>query len=207
MEIANETSIQKKLLIGIVLPNKKYSTELNDFINWCLENPHIEIRCIVSLPLENYKKGIAVFWQKILWKIILSLEGFLATTFNRNNEPLLNNFHALEKIKKIPIDSLSYQRIEQLNPVKECDLDLLVAFELNDYCKHLRNQSKLGLLGFHHTECADQSNYPLYFEEVLKKKNKTNFSIIQMMPKMQNAKLIREGSFVTRGLFLSNKKM
>ena len=27
-----------------------------------------------------------------------------------------------------------------------------------------------------------------------------------MMPKMQNAKLIREGSFVTRGLFLSNKK-
>jgi len=206
MEMPNETSILKKLTLGIILPKKKYSKDLNNFMNWCLENPHIEIKCIVSLPLESYKTKISLYGRNILWKIILSLESFFSIAFYRKNNATLKNYNDLEKVKKISVDSPSSQNIKQLKSIKECSLDLLVAFELNDCCEYLKDLSKLGLLGFHHAEHAEKSNYPIYFEEVIKKKNKTNFTIIQMMPKVQDARLITRGSFITHGLFLSNRK-
>ena len=66
--------------------------------------------------------------------------------------------------------------------------------------------SRLGLLSFYHDEQNKNFEYPICFEEVLKKQNKTSFNILHVAPKTQKVERILKGSFVTHNFFLTNQR-
>jgi hypothetical protein len=45
---------EKKLHIGIILPDTKFSKELSALVDWCLDDPRIEVDCLVTLMPKQY---------------------------------------------------------------------------------------------------------------------------------------------------------
>ena len=195
---------EKKLHIGIILPDTKFSKELSALVDWCLDDPRIEVDCLVILPSMNHKKNIINLFQRALWRTTMSFENFFAKGSNQNIDSLNGDFDAWDKIKKIKIDPSGDQAKQNIDELKSCDLDLLIAFELNETSQVISQASKLGLLSFYHDEQNQKFEYPLCFEEVLKKQNKTGFNILHVAPKTQKVERILKGSFVTHGFFLTN---
>ena len=83
---------------------------------------------------------------------------------------------------------------------------MLIAFELNKPSQILSQASRLGLLSFYHDEQNQQFKYPICFEEVLKKQNKTSFNILHVAPQTQKVMRILKGSFITHSFFLTNQR-
>ena len=69
---------EKKLHIGIILPDAKLSKELSVLVDWCIDNPRIEVDCLVTLPPRHHKKNIITLFQKVLWKIVIGFESYFA---------------------------------------------------------------------------------------------------------------------------------
>jgi hypothetical protein len=197
---------EKKLHIGIILPDAKLSKELSVLVDWCLDNPRIEVDCLVTLPPRHHKKNIIALFQKVLWKIVIGFESYFAKDLKQNIDSLIQDFDAWDNIKKIKIGPSGDQAKQNISELLEYDLDLLVAFELSKPSQKLSQASRLGLLSFDHDEQNQKFEYPLCFEEVLKKQNKTSFNILHVAPKTQKIERILKGSFVTHGFFLTNQR-
>tara|TARA_B110000027_G_C16117529_1_gene300975 strand:- start:711 stop:2366 length:1656 start_codon:yes stop_codon:yes gene_type:complete len=197
---------KKKLHIGIIFPDTKFSKELSALVDWCLDDPHIEVECLVTLPPRHHKKNIISLFQKVLWKMVIGFENFFAKDSSQNINILIKDFDARDKIKKIKFDSSGDQAKQNISELKEYDLDLLIAFELNKPSQILSQASRLGLLSFYHDEQNQQFKYPICFEEVLKKQNKTSFNILHVAPQTQKVMRILKGSFVTHSFFLTNQR-
>jgi len=197
---------EKNLHIGLILPNTKFSKEFSALVDWCLNHPRIEVECLVTLPPRHHKKNIITLFQKILWKMVIGFESFFVKDSSQNVDILIQNFDAWDKIKKIKFDSSGDQAKQNISELKEYDLDLLIAFELNKHSKILSQASRLGLLSFYHDEQNQKFEYPLCFEEVLKKQNKTSFNILHVASKTQKVERILKGSFVTHSFFLTNQR-
>ena len=197
---------EKKLHIGIILPDTKFSKELSALVDWCLDNPRIEVDCLVTLAPRHHKTNITTLFQKVLWKMVITFESFFAKNLNPKIDSLIQDFDAWDKIKKIKIDPSSEQAKQNISELKEYDLDLLIAFELSKASQIMSQASRLGLLSFYHDEQSQKFEYPLCFEEVLKKQNKTGFNILHVAPKTQKVERILKGSFVTHNFFLTNRR-
>ena len=197
---------EKKLHIGIILPDTKFSKELSVLIDWCLDDPRIEVDCLMTLMPRHHKKNITTLFQKVLWKMVITFESFFAKNLNPKIDSLIQDFDAWDKIKKIKIDPSSEQAKQNISELKEYDLDLLIAFELSKASQIMSQASRLGLLSFYHDEQSQKFEYPLCFEEVLKKQNKTGFNILHVAPKTQKVERILKGSFVTHNFFLTNRR-
>ena len=197
---------EKKLHIGIILPDAKLSKELSVLVDWCIDNPRIEVDCLVTLPPRHHKKNIITLFQKVLWKIVIGFESYFAKDLKQNIDSLIQDFDAWDNIKKIKIGPSGDQAKQNISELLEYDLDLLVAFELSKPSQKLSQASRLGLLSFDHDEQNQKFEYPLCFEEVLKKQNKTSFNILHVAPKTQKIERILKGSFVTHGFFLTNQR-
>ena len=197
---------EKKLHIGIILPDTKFSKELSVLIDWCLDDPRIEVDCLMTLMPRHHKKNITTLFQKVLWKMVITFESFFAKNLNPKIDSLIQDFDAWDKIKKIKIDPSSEQAKQNISELKEYDLDLLIAFELSKASQIMSQASRLGLLSFYHDEQSQKFEYPLCFEEVLKKQNKTSFNILHVAPKTQKVERILKGSFVTHNFFLTNQR-
>ena len=197
---------EKKLHIGIILPDTKFSKELSVLIDWCLDDPRIEVDCLVTLMPRHHKKNITTLFQKVLWKMVITFESYFAKNLNPKIDSLIQDFDAWDKIKKIKIDPSSEQAEQNISELKEYDLDLLIAFELSKVSQIMSQASRLGLLSFYHDEQNQKFEYPLCFEEVLKKQNKTGFNILHVAPKTQKVERILKGSFVTHNFFLTNQR-
>jgi hypothetical protein len=197
---------EKKLHIGIILPDTKFSKELSALVDWCLDNPRIEVDCLVTLTPRHHKKNITTLLQKVLWKMVITFESLFAKDSNQNIDSLIQDFDAWDKIKKLKIDPSVDQAKQNISKLKEYDLDLLIAFELNKTSQIMSQASRLGLLSFYHDEQNKNFEYPICFEEVLKKQNKTSFNILHVAPKTQKVERILKGSFVTHNFFLTNQR-
>ena len=197
---------KKKLHIGIIFPDTKFSKELSALVDWCLDDPRIEVECLVTLPPRHHKKNIISLFQKVLWKIVIGFENFFAKDSSQNIDILIKDLDAWDKIKKIKFDSSGDQAKQNISELKEYDLDLLIAFELNKPSQILSQASRLGLLSFYHDEQNQKFKYPICFEEVLKKQNKTSFNILHVAPQTQKVVRILKGSFVTHSFFLTNQR-
>ena len=197
---------EKKLHIGIIFPDTKFSKELSALVDWCLDDPRIEVECLVTLPPRHHKKNIISLFQKVLWKILIGFENFFAKDSSQNIDILIKDLDAWDKIKKIKFDSSGDQAKQNISELKEYDLDLLIAFELNKPSQILSQASRLGLLSFYHDEQNQKFKYPICFEEVLKKQNKTSFNILHVAPQTQKVVRILKGSFVTHSFFLTNQR-
>ena len=165
---------KKKLHIGIIFPDTKFSKELSALVDWCLDDPRIEVECLVTLPPRHHKKNLVSLFQKVLWKMVMGFENLFAKDSSQNIDILIKDLDARDKIKKIKFDSSGDQAKQNISELKEYDLDLLIAFELNKPSQILSQASRLGLLSFYHDEQNQQFKYPICFEEVLKKQNKTS---------------------------------
>jgi hypothetical protein len=197
---------EKKLHIGIILPDTKFSKELSALVDWCLDNPRIEVDCLVTLTPRHHKKNITTLFQKVLWKTVITFESLFAKDSNQNIDSLIQDFDAWDKIKKLKIDPSVDQTKQNISKLKEYDVDLLIAFELNKTSQIMSQASRLGLLSFYHDEQNKNFEYPICFEEVLKKQNKTSFNILHVAPKTQKVERILKGSFVTHNFFLTNQR-
>ena len=197
---------KKKLHIGIIFPDTKFSKELSALVDWCLDDPRIEVECLVTLPPRHHKKNIISLFQKVLWKMVMGFENFFAKDSSQNIDILIKDLDAWDKIKKIKFDSSGDQAKQNISELKEYDLDLLIAFELNKPSQILSQASRLGLLSFYHDEQNQQFKYPICFEEVLKKQNKTSFNILHVAPQTQKVMRILKGSFITHSFFLTNQR-
>jgi len=197
---------KKKLHIGIIFPDTKFSKELSALVDWCLDDPRIEVECLVTLPPRHHKKNIISLFQKVLWKMVMGFENFFAKDSSQNIDILIKDLDARDKIKKIKFDSSGDQAKQNISELKEYDLDLLIAFELNKPSQILSQASRLGLLSFYHDEQNQQFKYPICFEEVLKKQNKTSFNILHVAPQTQKVMRILKGSFITHSFFLTNQR-
>jgi hypothetical protein len=197
---------KKKLHIGIIFPDTKFSKELSALVDWCLDDPRIEVECLVTLPPRHHKKNIISLFQKVLWKMVIGFENFFTKDSSQNIDILIKDLDAWDKIKKIKFDSSGDQAKQNISELKEYDLDLLIAFELNKPSQILSQASRLGLLSFYHDEQNQQFKYPICFEEVLKKQNKTSFNILHVAPQTQKVMRILKGSFVTHSFFLTNQR-
>ena len=197
---------KKKLHIGIIFPDTKFSKELSALVDWCLDDPRIEVECLVTLPPRHHKKNIISLFQKVLWKMVIGFENFFAKDSSQNIDILIKDLDAWDKIKKIKFDSSGDQAKQNISELKEYDLDLLIAFELNKPSQILSQASRLGLLSFYHDEQNQKFKYPICFEEVLKKQNKTSFNILHVAPQTQKVMRILKGSFVTHSFFLTNQR-
>ena len=197
---------EKKLHIGIILPDTKFSKELSALVDWCLDNPRIEVDCLVTLAPRHHKTNITTLFQKVLWKMVITFENFFAKDSNQNIDSLIQDFDAWDKIKKLKIDPSVDKAKQNISKLKEYDLDLLIAFELNKTSQIMSQASRLGLLSFYHDEQNKNFEYPICFEEVLKKQNKTSFNILHVAPKTQKVERILKGSFVTHNFFLTNQR-
>ena len=94
---------EKKLHIGIILPDTKFSKELSALVDWCLDNPRIEVDCLVTLPPRYNKKNIIALLLTINDFVFESL---FAKDSNQNIDNLIQDFDAWENIKKIKILNL-----------------------------------------------------------------------------------------------------
>jgi hypothetical protein len=197
---------KKKLRIGIIFPDTKFSKELSALVDWCLDDPRIEVECLVTLPPRHHKKNIISLFQKVLWKMVMGFENFFAKDSSQNIDILIKDLDARDKIKKIKFDSSGDQAKQNISELKEYDLDLLIAFELNKPSQILSQASRLGLLSFYHDEQNQKFKYPICFEEVLKKQNKTSFNILHVAPQTQKVMRILKGSFITHSFFLTNQR-
>jgi hypothetical protein len=197
---------EKKLHIGIILPNTKFSKELSALVNWCLDDPRVEVECLVTLTPRHHKKNITTLFKKVLWKMVIIFESLFAKDSNQNINSLIQDFDAWDKIKKLKIDPSGDQAKQNISQLREYDLDLLIAFELNKTSQIMSQASRLGLLSFYHDEQNQNFEYPMCFEEVLKKQNKTSFNILHVAPKTQKVERILKGSFVTHNFFLTNQR-
>jgi len=199
-------STKKKLHIGIIFPDTKFSKELSALVDWCIDDPRIEVECLVTLPPRHHKKNIISLFQKVLWKMVIGFENLFAKDSSQSIDILIKDLDARDKIKKIKFDSSRDQAKQNISELKEYDLDLLIAFELNKPSQILSQASKLGLLSFYHDEQNQKFRYPICFEEVLKKQNKTSFNILHVAPQTQKVVRILKGSFVTHSFFLTNQR-
>ena len=197
---------EKKLHIGIILPDTKFSKELSALVDWCLDDPRIAVDCLVTLTPRHYKKNITTLFQQVLWKTVITFESLFSKDLNQNIDSLIRDSDSWDKIKKIKIDPSGDQAKQNISELKACDLDLLIAFELNETSKIMSQASRLGLLSFYHDEQNQKFEYPLCFEEVLKKQNKTSFNIVHVAPKTQKVERVLKGSFVTHNFFLTNQR-
>jgi len=197
---------EKKLHIGIILPDTKFSKELSALVDCCLDDPRIEVDCLVTLTPRHHKKNITTLFQKVLWKMVITFESLFAKDSNQNIDSLIQDFDAWDKIKKLKIDPSGEQAKQNISQLKEYDLDLLISFELNKTSKIMSQASRLGLLSYYHDEQNQNFEYPICFEEVLKKQNKTSFNILHVAPKTQKVERILKGSFVTQSFFLTNQR-
>ena len=59
---------EKKLHIGIIFPDTKFSKELSALVDWCLDDPRIEVECLVTLPPRHHKKNIISYSKKFYGK-------------------------------------------------------------------------------------------------------------------------------------------
>ena len=197
---------EKKLHIGIIFPATNFSKELSALVDWCLDDPRIEVECLVTLPPRHHKKNLVSLFQKVLWKMVIGFENLFAKDSSQNIDILIKDLDAWDKIKKIKFDSSGDQAKQNISELKEYDLDLLIAFELNKPSQILSQASRLGLLSFYHDEQNQKFKYPICFEEVLKKQNKTSFNILHVAPQTQKVVRILKGSFVTHSFFLTNQR-
>ena len=85
---------EEKLHIGIILPDTKFSKELSALVDWCLDNPRIEVDCLVTLAPRNHKTNITTLFQKVLWKMVITFENFFAKDSNQNIDSLIQDFDA-----------------------------------------------------------------------------------------------------------------
>ena len=122
---------EKKLHIGIILPDTKFSKELSALVDWCLDHPRIEVDCLVTLMHRHHKKNIITLFQQVLWKMVITFESLFAKDLNQNIDSQIGDFDTWDKIKKIKIDPSGDQAKQNISALKACDLDLLIAFELN----------------------------------------------------------------------------
>ena len=197
---------EKKLHIGIILPDTKFSKELSALVDWCLDDPRIEVDCLVTFRHRHHKKNITTLFQQVLWETVITFESLFSKDLNQNIDSLIRDSDSWDKIKKIKIDPSGDQAKQNISELKACDLDLLIAFELNETSKIMSQASRLGLLSFYHDEQNQKFEYPLCFEEVLKKQNKTSFNIVHVAPKTQKVERVLKGSFVTHNFFLTNQR-
>jgi len=197
---------EKKLHIGIILPDTKFSKELSALVDWCLDDPRIEVDCLVTFRHGHHKKNITTLFQQVLWETVITFESLFSKDLNQNIDSLIRDSDSWDKIKKIKIDPSGDQAKQNISELKACDLDLLIAFELNETSKIMSQASRLGLLSFYHDEQNQKFEYPLCFEEVLKKQNKTSFNIVHVAPKTQKVERVLKGSFVTHNFFLTNQR-
>ena len=109
---------EKKLHIGIILPDAKFSKELSALVDWCLNNPRIEVDCLVTLPPRHHKKNIITLFQKVLWKIVIGFESCFAKNLKQNIDSLIQDFDAWDKIKKITVDPYGEQAKQNISELK-----------------------------------------------------------------------------------------
>ena len=134
------------------MPDTKFSKELSALVDWCLDDPRIEVDCLVTLTPRHHKKNITTLFQKVLWKMVITFESLFAKDSNQNIDSLIQDFDAWDKIKKLKIDPSVDQAKQNISELKEYDLDLLIAFELNKTSQIMSQASRLGLLSFYHDE-------------------------------------------------------
>ena len=82
--------------------------------------------------------------------MVITFESFFAKDLNQNIDSLIQDFDAWDKMKKIKIDPSGGQAKQNISELKEYDLDLLIAFELNKTSQIMSQASRLGLLSFYH---------------------------------------------------------
>jgi len=62
---------EKKLHIGIILPDTKFSKELSALVDWCLDNPRIEVDCLVTLAPRHHKTNITTLCIQVMYTVFL----------------------------------------------------------------------------------------------------------------------------------------
>ena len=65
---------EKKLHIGIILPDTKFSKELSALVDCCLDDPRIEVDCLVTLTPRHHKKNITTFLSALFYPKVCELE-------------------------------------------------------------------------------------------------------------------------------------
>mgnify|MGYP001451125237 CR=1 FL=1 len=92
---------EKKLHIGIILPDTKFSKELSALVDWCLDDPRIEVDCLVTFRHGHHKKNITTLFQQVLWETVITFESLFSKDLNQNIDSLIRDSDSWDKIKKI----------------------------------------------------------------------------------------------------------
>tara|TARA_B110000008_G_C16937868_1_gene551291 strand:+ start:148 stop:1755 length:1608 start_codon:yes stop_codon:yes gene_type:complete len=203
--------MKSKFKIGIVLHSLQQQDSICDLMQWLESNPNISIeyflvkKNIESIPgfLFNSLKAIKNF----SWKCLTLIEKtYYKKSFNSSSSSIFTpqNIHILDDCLLRSNSFISSDIFEEL---RRKDIDLFFQLTSDSRVSNICDASKYGILSIYGLSASkNKEKYPLAFDEVLSKSDKTGFSLIHQEPQTLDLKIIYEAAFPTHNYFYANKE-
>ena len=166
----------KNFRVCILLETRTIPRATFDLINWLKHHVDFKVNYIL-IPSKNKNLEIEPsFFQKIInslsnfgWRMIQYFETFHYRKFHRDD--LMHSINISHKELILDLRECFSSEIElsasNLSILKESRIDLILAFNLNQYANLLKKFSRLGLIAFDHYDQKNKSYRPIGFEEVV----------------------------------------
>ena len=184
-----------------------------DLINWLKHHSDFKVNYILIPSKSRNLEMKPSFFQKFInslnnigWRIIQYFETFHYKKFHSDH--LMHSINISHKELILDLRECFSSKIElsasNISRLKESKIDLILAFNLNQYANLLKKFSKLGLIAFDHYDQKNKSFRPIGFEEVVSKQGKTGFSVIRLLRDVEGIEILFQGAFPTHNYFLAN---
>lgn len=220
----------QRLRIGIIVDSNIVSSDIYDFVDWTTSRKSIELALIINQDLKSdkfYSKFLKTF-RKYRIKSFLSrffsftlrkLEFLIFKYINKYiiRDSVIESYFTTKNLSQFNIKQLQLSPIisssgfvhrfrhNQINKVKEENLDILIRFGTGILKGEILNCTPFGVISFHHGDHEINRGGPAGFWEIVNHQSKTCFIIQQLTEELDGGNVLFRGAFSTKPFFIQNQ--
>jgi hypothetical protein len=220
-------SMSSKLKVGLLLDSEISSQYVYDLAKWAQTQENMSLSHLIVQKADATGKGEAgdaavSSSQGLLSRIraasfalIVKVENLRIKKIKRfkhyenHLEPFNLKQIVPESVKITPIaatgESGFHYSAEDIQKIKELDLDVLVHCGSGKLCGEILNSSRFGVISFCYSDIRTIRGAPPGFWEAFYKQDHTGFTILHRTGDSNGGKILKRGRFRTKSFFLLNQ--
>jgi len=191
------------LTLGLIVDSPFQAQPTLELIEWIEENPHIKLKKFFLKTNTNKNN----FLSRSIWNLIINLEKLFFSYYFKFFSDTSLDLSQYTILETDVINSDNFQNSDEYRVIKSKDIDLFFKLNFDEQVENLCKASRYGLLSIYSRLPNKKLNKsPQAFDEVLKKSNKTGFSLIHQKESNAEIGIVFQGAFPTHNYFFANNR-
>lgn len=202
------------LRVGILADEAVNNAVLEELVTWARSQPNLRIEHYfihAPGPVTRPRSSPYARASNLLFRIVCKLERQLlkrTARFKDHYKTVDMRTVAQNVIELKPIMSGAFSMRfsdEDVQRVKDCQLDLLIRAGGSILRGGILGASRLGVLSFHHADNRVNRGMPAGYWEVYQRQDTTGFTLQRLTEELDGGDVLMRGHFPTRHYFLLNQ--